>query len=128
VKAAVERITIGLTAELADTTCTAVAVTPGWLRSERMLENFDVTEETWRDALARVPHFCISESPTYVARGIVALASDSDDSRYAGRVLSSAELARMYGVTDADGTQPDCWRYLVEIQLQDRPATELGYR
>jgi NAD(P)-dependent dehydrogenase (short-subunit alcohol dehydrogenase family) len=128
VKAAVERITIGLTAELADTTCTAVAVTPGWLRSERMLENFDVTEETWRDALAKVPHFCISESPTYVARGIVALASDPDVSRYAGRVLSSAELARTYGVTDTDGTQPDCWRYLVEIQLQDRPATELGYR
>jgi NAD(P)-dependent dehydrogenase (short-subunit alcohol dehydrogenase family) len=128
VKAAVERITIGLTAELADTTCTAVAVTPGWLRSERMLENFDVTEENWRDALARVPHFCISESPTYVARGIVALASDPDASRYAGRVLSSAELARTYGVTDRDGTQPDCWRYLVEIQLQDRPATELGYR
>jgi NAD(P)-dependent dehydrogenase (short-subunit alcohol dehydrogenase family) len=128
VKAAVERITIGLTAELADTTCTAVAVTPGWLRSERMLENFDVTEETWRDALAKVPHFCISESPTYVARGIVALASDPDVSRYAGRVLSSAELARTYSVTDTDGTQPDCWRYLVEIQLQDRPATELGYR
>ena len=128
VKAAVERITIGLTAELAETICTAVAVTPGWLRSERMLENFEVTEETWRDALAKVPHFCISESPTYVARGIVALASDPDVSRYAGRVLSSAELARTYGVTDTDGTQPDCWRYLVEIQLQDRPATELGYR
>jgi NAD(P)-dependent dehydrogenase (short-subunit alcohol dehydrogenase family) len=128
VKAAVERITIGLTAELAETTCTAVAVTPGWMRSERMLENFEVTEETWRDALAKVPHFCISESPTYVARAIVALASDPDLSRYAGRVLSSAELARTYGVTDTDGSQPDCWRYLVEIQLQDRPATELGYR
>jgi NAD(P)-dependent dehydrogenase (short-subunit alcohol dehydrogenase family) len=128
VKAAVERITIGLTAELADTSCTAVAVTPGWLRSERMLENFAVTEETWRDALEERPHFCISESPTYVARGIVALASDPDISRYAGRVLSSAELARTYGVTETDGTQPDCWRYLVEIQLQDRPATELGYR
>jgi NAD(P)-dependent dehydrogenase (short-subunit alcohol dehydrogenase family) len=128
VKAAVERITIGLTAELDDTSCTAVAVTPGWLRSERMLENFDVTEETWRDALAERPHFCISESPTYVARGIVALASDPEVARYAGRVLSSAELARTYGVTDTDGTQPDCWRYLVEIQLPGRPATELGYR
>lgn len=128
VKAAVERITIGLTAELDDTTCTAVAVTPGWLRSERMLENFEVTEETWRDALEKVPHFCISESPTYVARGIAALAADPDYARYAGRVLSSAELARTYGVTDTDGTQPDCWRYLVEIQLPGRAATELGYR
>src|SRR6266508_1213954 len=128
VKAAVERITLGLTAELDGTTCTALAVTPGWLRSERMLENFGVTEATWRDALEQRPHFCISESPTYVARGIVALASDADVARYAGRVLSSAELARTYGVTDTDGTQPDCWRYLVEIQTQDRPATELGYR
>jgi NAD(P)-dependent dehydrogenase (short-subunit alcohol dehydrogenase family) len=128
VKAAVERITIGLTAELDDTSCTAVAVTPGWLRSERMLENFGVTEETWRDALEERPHFCISESPTYVARGIAALASDPDVARYAGSVLSSAELARTYGVTDTDGTQPDCWRYLVEIQLPGRPATELGYR
>ena len=128
VKAAVERITIGLTAELADTSCTALAVTPGWLRSERMLENFGVTEETWRDALGDRPHFCSSESPTYVARTIVALATDPDRARYAGRVLSSAELARTYGVTDTDGTQPDCWRYLVEIQLAGRPPTELGYR
>jgi NAD(P)-dependent dehydrogenase (short-subunit alcohol dehydrogenase family) len=128
VKASVGRITIGLTAELAGTGCTAVAVTPGWLRSERMLENFGVTEETWREALEETPHFCISESPTYVARGIAALASDADLGRHAGRVLSSAELARTYGVTDTDGTQPDCWRYLAEIQLPGRPATELGYR
>jgi NAD(P)-dependent dehydrogenase (short-subunit alcohol dehydrogenase family) len=76
VKAAVERITIGLAAELADRNCTAVAVTPGWLRSEQMLENFGVTEQNWRDALQDEPHFCISESPAYVARGIVALAAD----------------------------------------------------
>ncbi len=128
VKANVERIVIGLTAELADTNATAVAVTPGWLRSERMLEHFGVTEENWRDALARVPHFCISESPTYVGRGIAALAADPDVQRYAGRVLSSAELARIYGVTDTDRTQPDCWRYLDEIQDPGLPATELGYR
>lgn len=128
VKANVERIVIGLTAELAGTNATAVAVTPGWLRSERMLENFGVTEETWRDALERVPHFCVSESPTYVGRGIAALAADPDVQRYAGRVLSSAELARTYGMTDVDGSQPDCWRYLDEIQDPGRPATELGYR
>jgi len=128
VKANVERIVIGLTAELAGTTATAVAVTTGWLRSERMLENFGVTEATWRDALDRVPHFCISESPTYVGRGIAALAADPELQRYAGRVLSSAELARTYGITDVDGSQPDCWRYLDEIQDPGRPATELGYR
>ena len=128
VKANVERIVLGLTAELAGTTATAVAVTPGWLRSERMLEHFDVTEATWRDAQKRVPHFCISESPTYVGRGIAALAADPEVQRYAGRVLSSAELARTYGLTDADGSRPDCWRYLDEIQGPGRPATELGYR
>lgn len=128
VKATVERITIGLTAELTETNCTALAVTPGWLRSENMLEKFGVTEESWRDALEGTPHFCVSESPAYVARGVVALAADPDVARYAGRVLSSAELARTYGVTDTDGTQPDSWRYLVEIQMQGRPATEQGYR
>ncbi len=128
VKAAVERITIGLAAELADESCTAVAVTPGWLRSERMLEKFGVTEESWRDALEQAPHFCISESPFYIGRGIAALAADPDVGRFAGTVVSSAQLARTYGVTDVDGTQPDCWRYLDEIQLPGRPATELGYR
>jgi NAD(P)-dependent dehydrogenase (short-subunit alcohol dehydrogenase family) len=128
VKAAVERITIGLTAELVDESCTALAVTPGWLRSERMLENFGVSEENWRDALERAPHFCISEPPSYVGRGIAALAADPDVARYAGKVVSSAELARTYGVTDIDGSQPVCWRYLDEIQQPGRPATELGYR
>lgn len=128
VKASVERITLALAAELKDEDCTAVAVTPGWLRSERMLANFGVREENWRDALASEPHFCISESPTYVARGIVALAADPQRHQYAGQVLSSARLARAYGVTDTDGTQPDCWRYVVEVQDPGKPATEVGYR
>jgi NAD(P)-dependent dehydrogenase (short-subunit alcohol dehydrogenase family) len=128
VKAAVERIVIGLAAELADSGCTAVGVTPGWMRSEQMLDNFGVTEANWRDALERVPHFCSSETPTYTGRAVAALAADPDIGRYAGRVLSTAELARTYGVTDVDGTQPDCWRYLVEIQDPGRPPTELGYR
>lgn len=128
VKAAVERIVIALTAELEGTSCIAVAVTPGWMRSEQMLDGFGVGEENWRDALERVPHFCISETPTYVARGVAALAAAPDKGLYAGRVVSSAELARAYGVTDIDGSQPDCWRYLVEIQEPGRPATELGYR
>ncbi|MDA8346496.1 MAG: SDR family oxidoreductase [Thermaerobacter sp.] len=128
VKASVERITIGLAAELEDKQCTALAVTPGWLRSERMLENFGVSEENWRDALQEEPHFCISESPAFVARGVAALAADPAVDRYAGKVLSSAELARTYGVTDTDGTQPDCWRYIVEVQGTGRPATEFGYR
>jgi NAD(P)-dependent dehydrogenase (short-subunit alcohol dehydrogenase family) len=128
VKASVARITLGLTSELAGTSVTPVAVTPGWLRSEQMLENFGVTEANWRDATRAVPHFCSSESPTYVARGIAALAEDPDVARYAGRVLSSAELARTYGVTDTDGTRPDGWRYLVEVTDAGRPAGDVGYR
>lgn len=128
VKANVERITIGLAAELEDQPIAAVAVTPGWMRSEQMLENFEVTEETWKDALARVPHFCISESPTFVARGIVALASDPNVKRWSGKVLSSADLGREYGVTDIDGSQPDCWRYVVEVEQKGLPADATGYR
>jgi NAD(P)-dependent dehydrogenase (short-subunit alcohol dehydrogenase family) len=128
VKASVERITLALTAELAGTPLTAVAVTPGWLRSEAMLEHYGVTEATWRDAISDVPHFCISESPSFVARSIAALAADPDPARYAGQVLTSYDLAAAYGVTDTDGTQPDCWRYVVEVQDADKPATEAGYR
>ncbi|HEY8324516.1 MAG: SDR family oxidoreductase [Ktedonobacterales bacterium] len=129
VKANAERIALALAAELEDESCTAVAITPGWMRSEQMLEDFGVTEQTWRDALAREPHFCISETPTYVARGIVALAADVKGRRqYAGQVLSSVQLAHIYGVTDIDGTQPDCWRYTVEVQDPGLPATEVGYR
>ncbi len=129
VKANAERIALALAAELEDEPCTAVAITPGWMRSEQMLEDFGVTEQTWRDALAREPHFCISETPTYVARGIVELAADVKGRRqYAGQVLSSVQLAHIYGVTDIDGTQPDCWRYTVEVQDPGLPATEVGYR
>ena len=78
VKANVGRIVTGLAAELEEHPVAAVGVTPGWLRSEAMLENFGVTEETWRDATKETPSFAISESPTYVARGVAALAADPD--------------------------------------------------
>ena len=128
VKANVERITIGLAAELEGESIAAVGVTPGWMRSEQMLENFGVSESNWRDALTRVPHFCISETPTFVARGVAALAGDPLSKRWSGRVLSSAELARQYGVTDVDGSRPDCWRYTVEVENKGLPADPTGYR
>ncbi len=112
VKANVERIVKGLTAELEDHPVTAVGVTPGWLRSEKMLENFGVTEASWRDACARTPDFAISESPAYVARGVAALAQAGDASRWAGTIISARQLADAYGVTDTDGSRPDCWGYL----------------
>ncbi|HUN35348.1 MAG TPA: SDR family oxidoreductase [Trebonia sp.] len=128
VKAAVERITIGLAAELDGQPCTALAVTPGWLRSEAMLEHLGVTEENWRDATTREPHFCISESPAYVARGIAALAADPDVRRYTGKCLTSGQLARIYGITDTDGSRPNCWSYVTEIEDPGLPAREAGYR
>jgi NAD(P)-dependent dehydrogenase (short-subunit alcohol dehydrogenase family) len=114
VKANVERIVKGLAAELADRNLpvTAVGVTPGWLRSEKMLDNFGVTEETWRDALAKTPGFGISESPAYVGRGVAALAGDAGAARWAGTIVSSRQLADAYGITDTDGSKPDCWGYL----------------
>jgi len=107
---------------------TAVAVTPGWLRSELMLELFGVTEATWPDALAHQPHFAISETPRFVGRGIAALAADPERHRWNARSTSSGELAREYGLTDLDGSRPDCWRYLVEVQDAGLPADVTGYR
>ena len=112
VKANVDRITTGLSVELDGTGVTALAVTPGWIRSENMLDHFGVTEDTWRDALAATPDFAISESPTFVARGIAALAADSNAARFAGEVLTSHGLALEYGHTDVDGSRPDCWGHI----------------
>jgi NAD(P)-dependent dehydrogenase (short-subunit alcohol dehydrogenase family) len=112
VKANVERIVKGLAAELEGHPVNAVGVTPGWLRSEKMLENFGVTEENWRDALEKRPSFGISESPTYVARGVAALAQAADADRWAGSIVSARQLADAYGFTDTDGSKPDCWGHL----------------
>lgn len=109
VKASVDRIVKGLAFELADHPVTALGVTPGWLRSEQMLDNFGVSEDNWRDACAREPGFAISESPSYVARGIAALIADDQVARFAGQVLTSRQLADTYDVTDTDGSRPDCW-------------------
>ena len=112
VKANVERIVKGLSAELENSPVAAVGVTPGWLRSEKMLENFGVTEANWRDACRKRPGFGISESPTYVARGVAALARAGDADRWAGTIVSARQLADAYGVTDTDGSRPDCWGHL----------------
>ena len=114
VKANVERIVTGLAAELEELPVTAIGVTPGWLRSEKMLENFGVTEENWRDAIAKRPGFGISESPTYVARGVAALALADDAERWAGTIASARQLADAYEFTDTDGSKPDCWGHLAK--------------
>jgi NAD(P)-dependent dehydrogenase (short-subunit alcohol dehydrogenase family) len=122
------RLARSWTHELRPYGAVGVCITPGWLRSEMMLEAFGVTEDNWRDVLARQPHFAISESPRFVGRAVVALAADPDRERWAGESLSSGGLAREYGFTDVDGSAPDCWRYLVEVQDAGRPADVTGYR
>ena len=112
VKANVERIVKGLNAELEDCRVMVVGVTPGWLRSEKMLENFGVTEANWRDAVEKRPGFGISESPTYVARGVAALARADDADRWAGTIASARQLADVYDFTDTDGSRPDCWGHI----------------
>ncbi|BCL18556.1 SDR family oxidoreductase [Streptomyces tuirus] len=127
-KASVLRMAFALGHELGPRGATAVALTPGWLRSELMLDGFGVREDNWRDALERVPHFAISETPHYVGRAVAALAADADVARWNGQSLSSGGLAQVYGFTDVDGSRPDAWRYLVEVQDAGKPADVTGYR
>ncbi|MDX8499981.1 SDR family oxidoreductase [Mesorhizobium sp. VK4C] len=107
---------------------TSVSLTPGWLRSEMMLEAFGVSEENWRDATEKVPHFIISETPRFVGRAVAALAADPERSRWNGQSLSSGGLAQVYGFTDLDGSRPDAWRYVPEVQDAGKPADATGYR
>jgi NAD(P)-dependent dehydrogenase (short-subunit alcohol dehydrogenase family) len=127
VKNATIRLAWALAQELSGR-ATAVALTPGWMRSEEMLEHFGVREENWREATARVPHFCISESPRFVGRAVAALAADPDKARWSGQSLSSGGLAQVYGFTDLDGTRPDAWRYIAQVREAGKPADDTGYR
>jgi NAD(P)-dependent dehydrogenase (short-subunit alcohol dehydrogenase family) len=127
-KTSVIRMAWGLSREIADHGATAVALTPGWMRSESMLEHYGVTEHNWREGTKRTPHFCISETPRFVGRAVAALAADRDRSRWNGQSLSSGQLAQVYGFTDLDGTRPDCWRYMAEVVDPGKPAGDEGYR
>ena len=127
-KASVNRMAFALAHELRSYNATAVSLTPGWLRSEAMLEAYGVTESNWHDATKKMPHFAISESPAFVGRAVAALAQDPDVSRWNGKSLSSGQLAKIYGFTDIDGSQPDAWRYVTEVQDAGKPADVTGYR
>ena len=127
-KVAVNRMAWAHAHDLGPRGATAVSLTPGWLRSEMMLDAFGVTEATWRDATERVPHFAISRPrassaapsprspPTPTARAGTASRS------------SSGQLAQHYGFTDLDGSRPDAWRYMLEVQDPGLPADATGYR
>jgi NAD(P)-dependent dehydrogenase (short-subunit alcohol dehydrogenase family) len=137
-KTAVNRLAFSQGHELEPHGATAVAMTPGWLRSEMMLDNFSVTEANWRDALdparARTglpvapADFGLSESPRYVGRAVVALAGDPDPARWNQRSVTSGQLAHEYGFTDLDGSQPDIWRYIHEVRDAGLDADLNQYR
>lgn len=127
-KASVNRMAFALAHELKPHGATAVSLTPGWLRSEAMLDAYGVTEANWRDAIARAPHFAISESPAFVGRAVAALAQDPEVARWNGQSLSSGQLAQVYGFTDLDGSRPDAWRYVPEVRTRACRADVTGYR
>jgi NAD(P)-dependent dehydrogenase (short-subunit alcohol dehydrogenase family) len=127
-KTSVVRMAWSLAQELKPHDCTALALSPGWLRSEQMLDNYHVTEENWRDATKIQPHFIITETPRYVGRAVAHLGADPNVARWNGQSLSSGQLAKIYDFTDVDGSQPDAWRYVVEVQDAGKPADATGYR
>jgi len=136
-KVSVNRLAYSQGHELAPFGATAVALTPGWLRSEMMLEAFGVTEATWRDALGAdrdddlptaPPGFEVSESPRFVGRAVVALAADPDRARWNQESVDSGTLGQHYGFTDLDGSQPDVWRYMAEVDEGGGDGLPADYR
>ena len=129
-KTAVNRLAFSQGHEIAAHGGTAVALTPGWLRSEMMLEAFQTTEERWREApgVSAPPDFALSESPRFVGRGVAALASDPERSRWNQRSLTSGQLAAEYGFCDVDGSSPDIWRYIEQGREPGEDVDFADYR
>lgn len=126
VKTGITRLARSFGEELAPRGGAALAVSPGWLRSEMMLDGFGVTEETWQQAWVGPeakgpPSFAVSESPRYVGRCIAAVAADPDRSRWNQRSTTSEELGPVYGVTDVDGSRPRAWSYIVALEAGEEP-------
>lgn len=122
-KVAINRLAFSQGHELKAHGASAVSLSPGWMRSEMMLEAFGVQESSWRDALNghAPPDFALSESPRYVGRAVAALAADADHKRWNQKSVTSGQLAKEYGFTDLDGSRPDVWRF-----MQDQEAGRAG--
>ena len=114
VKTSVIRLALAQAVELRQHKVAALALTPGFLRSEEMLDHFGVSEETWRDAIQKDPHFATSETPSYIGRAVAALAADPDVLDRTGEAVSTWELAKEYGFTDRDGSSPNWGSHLRE--------------
>jgi NAD(P)-dependent dehydrogenase (short-subunit alcohol dehydrogenase family) len=126
-KVSINRLAFSLGHELEGHGATAVSLSPGWLRSEMMLDNYGISEERWRDALAptaspRAPAgFAVSESPRYVGRAVAALAADPEKRRWNQQSLTSGQLASIYGFTDVDNSQPNVWKYNEDVEAGLNP-------
>jgi NAD(P)-dependent dehydrogenase (short-subunit alcohol dehydrogenase family) len=129
VKVAITRLGKVLAEELRPPGVTSVSLTPGFLRSEEVLDHFGVAEENWRDGVAKDKWFAISESPRYIGRAVAALAADPDVARWSGMALSSGVLAKHYGFTDLDGSQPEASRFFADAYFGDhKDAKAEDYR
>jgi NAD(P)-dependent dehydrogenase (short-subunit alcohol dehydrogenase family) len=126
VKVAITRLGKMLKDELEPHGITALSLTPGFLRSEEMLENFGVTEENWRDGIAKDKWFAISETPHYIGRAVAALAADPEVARWSGQALSSGVLAKHYGFTDLDGSQPEVGRFFADAYFGDQKDADVA--
>ena len=126
VKVAITRLGKMLKDELEPHGITSVSLTPGFLRSEEMLDHFGVTEETWRDGIEKDKWFAISETPRYIGRAVAALAADPEESRWSGKALSSGVLAKHYGFTDLDGSQPEASRFFAEAYFGDKKDADVA--
>jgi NAD(P)-dependent dehydrogenase (short-subunit alcohol dehydrogenase family) len=120
-EAALKRVAYALAEDLAPRGVTALAVSPGYMRTEAILDAFGVTESNWREGAARDPNFLASETPCFVGRAVAALAADADRARWSGALVGSWDLAREYGFTDLDGSRPDLGRFFEE-KYPDGPA------
>ncbi|MGQ0534969.1 MAG: SDR family oxidoreductase [Methanobacteriota archaeon] len=128
VKTTIIRLAWSQSVELAKHRVASVAVTPGFMRSEAVLDHFGVREENWRDGVKKDPYFAESETPLFVGRAVAALAADREILKKTGRVFSSWALAKEYGCTDADGRRPDWGRMAEKIFADHRPLDEGFYR
>jgi NAD(P)-dependent dehydrogenase (short-subunit alcohol dehydrogenase family) len=124
-KASAIRLAVAQASDLAPHGVTAVSLTPGFLRSEAMLDHFGVDEQHWRDGVAQDPHFAISETPSFVGRAVAALTADPDVKRWRGQALSSWGLMREYGFRDDDGSQPDWGRWFDEVVVTGTDPLEV---
>lgn len=127
VKTSVIRLAFAFAKELRDHGVVSLAVTPGFLRSETMLDHFGVGPENWRDGAEKDPDFIMSESPLFVGRAVAALAADPHAMRKNGRVFASWGLAKEYGFTDADGSRPDWGGHFSKKYGALQPPADEGF-